>query len=135
MPHDRNSIKPGERRANEGKAWSRDEERKLHGGFRRLRDINELSLQHARTSGAIRSRLKVLGLLDATGKIIIPKPAFIQSRTGLTKNEVDNISEIHVLTEHCDDAQLMELFYRLSMKQRRFVLDFVRWLVARIDRD
>jgi len=50
--------------ANVGKRWTPEEDEKLCNGFDKGMTIRELALEHARTSGAIKSRLVHLGKID-----------------------------------------------------------------------
>lgn len=133
MPYDRKPVSIREKNENAGRKWSVAEERSLHEAFWRQKDIHVLSVKHGRTSYAVRLRLEMLGLLDAAGTIIRPKPAFTRSRPLQNTETKRNVPETPKVTEHCDDAQLLDLFYRLSMKQRSLVLSFVRMLVTRLD--
>lgn len=135
MPQDRNTATIREKRPNEGKAWSVEEERRLHGAFWALTNVRDLSVRHGRTSVAIRSRLKKMGLLDESGIVVKPKPAFSPSTTKLPKVPLPNQYTYSEVTQHCDDAQLLDLFYHLSMKQRASALSYIRWLVASLDRN
>ena len=134
-PRDRKPARPRARKVNEGKPWSADEEYRLRAAFRDLDDVHELSRRHARTRGAIRSRLRALGLLDAAGAIVRPKPMLARTAPATRRQSAPMPEYTPFVTEHCDDAQLLHLFYRLSMKQRGLVLDFTRMLVARLDRN
>ena len=135
MSQDGNTARAGEKRLNEGKAWSVEEERRLHGAFWALRDVRDLSAHHARTSGAIRSRLKRLGLVDEAGAIVRPKPGFCPTARRSPGVSLRDRDITPATTSHCDDAQLLDLFYRLSMGQRGAVLSHIRRLVALLDRD
>jgi hypothetical protein len=50
--------------ANTGVAWTADEDGKLGKGFDDGRSVEQLAAAHARTTGAIRARLVLLGRLE-----------------------------------------------------------------------
>lgn len=56
------SDKPVQERV--GKPWSEQEDQELKEAFQQGQKIDDLSKKHQRTSGAIRSRLVKLGLLE-----------------------------------------------------------------------
>jgi hypothetical protein len=60
----------------ERRRWSEDEERALYDGFVMGRDVGEFAAEHDRTIGAVRKRLRRLGLLDLNGQTIEPCPPF-----------------------------------------------------------
>jgi hypothetical protein len=47
-----------------GRRWDSEEEGRLVKAYRARRPIREIAADHSRTTGAIRSRLRRLGLLD-----------------------------------------------------------------------
>ena len=118
------------RGASEGKGWSTDEEHRLYEAFTRLEDLADLSIRHARTRGAIRSRLIVLGLLDGEGQVVLPKPPFRPSKASLTRT-VLQVERSNVASDATTPAtQLLQLFMQLPPERQEVAMVVVRGLVA-----
>ncbi|MBV8094561.1 MAG: hypothetical protein JO110_15315 [Acetobacteraceae bacterium] len=122
------------RRRREGTAWSVEEEHRLYDGFTGLSDIAKLAVQHARTNGAIRSRLLVLGLIDPAGQVVAPKPAFTPSPMTLRRTvmHTEAVPTISAGNPRVGDAELLflELLNRLRPERRAIVMEVLRGLVA-----
>lgn len=61
---------------NAGASWTLDEEKRLYEETGKGLRVSDIAAAHGRTTGAIRSRQKRLGLRDETGNLISPLPAF-----------------------------------------------------------
>ena len=127
---DKETSQGRQKKAREGKAWSVDEERQLYDSFSQQSDIRNLSIQHARTRGGIRSRLKVLGLLNETEQVVRPKPAFRPSRMSLSRTSVRKQGSIASGSEAWADSLFLKLLHQLPMKRRAVVLEIMGGLVA-----
>jgi len=75
-------------RARQGAPWLPEEDRQLYDAFVSGRSAKEAAISHQRSDGAIRSRLRRLGLVDDNGETIEPLPPFrapvsarVQTRT------------------------------------------------------
>jgi len=68
-----------EKIGHQGQAWSEEEERLLYDAFTAGEAVNTLATTHSRTTGAIRSHLRVLGLIDSVGCVVSPAPVFSAS--------------------------------------------------------
>ena len=119
-----------ERESRKGKPWSVDEERRLYNGFSQQSDIRNLSVQHARAEGGIRSRLKILGLLNETEQVVRPKPAFRPSRMSLSRTSIGMQSFKASGSEAWADSLFLKLLHQLPLKRRAIVLEIMRGLVA-----
>lgn len=118
------------RGASEGKGWSTPEEQRLYETFIGLEDLADLSIRHARTRGAIRSRLIVLGLLNGEGQVVLPKPPFRPSKASLTR-AVLQLERSTVVPDAITPAtQLLQLFMQLPPERQEVALEVVRGLVA-----
>ncbi len=62
--------------ARQGKAWTNEEDRRLYDAFTGGTAGETIAAAHARSLGAIHSRLQRLGLLDIDGNIVTPPPPF-----------------------------------------------------------
>jgi len=60
----------------QGQAWNEPEERALYDAFLAGTAVKEIAASHGRTDGAIRSHLKLMGLVDSFGATIEPTPDF-----------------------------------------------------------
>lgn len=119
-----------QRKAREGKAWSVDEEQQLYNGFSQQSDIRDLSIQHARAEGGIRSRLKILGLLNETDQIVRPKPQFRPSRMSLSRTSIEKPGSTAFGSDAWVDTLFLRLLHQLPMERRAIVLEIMRGLVA-----
>ena len=63
-------------RARQGAPWLPEEDRQLYDAFVSGRSAKEAAISHQRSDGAIRSRLRRLGLVDDNGETIEPLPPF-----------------------------------------------------------
>ncbi|NPD66330.1 hypothetical protein HN018_23420 (plasmid) [Lichenicola cladoniae] len=118
------------RGASEGKGWSTPEEQRLHEAFTGLEDLVDLSVRHARTRGAIRSRLILLGLLDAEGQVVLPKPPFRPSKASLTRAVIHAERSSAASQPITPATQLLQLFMQLPPERQEVALQVVRGLVA-----
>jgi Fe2+ transport system protein FeoA len=66
----------GPERARQGAPWLPDEDRQLYNAFVAGHTAAEAAVAHQRSDGAIRSRLRRLGLVDENGLTIEPTPPF-----------------------------------------------------------
>src|SRR5439155_11860956 len=62
--------------ARQGQAWSDEEDRRLYDSFLAGQPINRMASVHQRSAGAIRARLRRLGLIDENGEVVEPPPPF-----------------------------------------------------------
>ncbi len=60
----------------QGEAWTPEEDRKLYEGFLAGKTGPSLASEHGRSNGAIRSRLRRLGLVTEDGELVSPPPEF-----------------------------------------------------------
>ncbi|MEJ0062394.1 MAG: AAA family ATPase [Alphaproteobacteria bacterium] len=63
----------------QGLVWSVEEEQRLYDAFAAGKTIKECVAAHQRAPGGIRSRLRVLGLIDEDGNTVEPRPEFSPS--------------------------------------------------------
>lgn len=59
-----------------GKPWLDEEDRQLYDSFVAGQALDAIALQHQRSGGGIRSRLRRLGLIDDYGVVVDPPPDF-----------------------------------------------------------
>ena len=60
----------------QGKPWTEEEDTLLYDGFVAGRPLEAIASAHQRGEGGIRSRLRLLGLIDRYGEVIDPPPPF-----------------------------------------------------------
>jgi DNA replication protein DnaC len=68
-----------------GTAWSAEEEKKLYDAFVSGMAIADIAAAHERKPGGIRAYLQKLGLLDAEGNVVSPRPDFAPSAVALKR--------------------------------------------------
>lgn len=119
---------------NLGSAWTIDEERRLYDSFSTRTDISMLANTHGRTTGGIRGRLVILGLLDEDGQLVLPKPLFTPSSNSLrraAKVSKPPSTEAAVPGDvDGSDALVLALVGRLGPARRAVAIDVLRGLVA-----
>lgn len=119
---------------NLGSAWTIDEERRLYDSFSTRADISVLANSHGRTTGGIRSRLLMLGLLDEDGQLVLPKPLFTPSSNSLRRAAKVSKppSTEAVVPDDVDgsDALVLALVGRLGPARRAVAVDVLRGLVV-----
>ena len=118
------------RGASKGKDWSTSEEQRLYEAFTKLEDLADLSIRHARTRSAIRSRLIVLGLLDGEGQVVLPKPPLRPSKASLTRTVLQAERPSAPSKTITPAAQILQLLMQLPPERQEVALQVIRGLVA-----
>lgn len=62
----------------QGKPWTEEEDTLLYDSFVAGQPLEVIAAVHQRGEGGIRSRLRLLGLIDRYGEVIDPPPPFVR---------------------------------------------------------
>ena len=118
-------------RDRQGLPWSEKEERHLYDGFLSGQTIDAMAALHRRGEGGIRSRLRLLGLIDENGNAIDPPPAFEASKSRrAARQEVLASSGSWTFKAKLEDGSRVEL-----KSNRPITKALVEQLVAVVERN
>lgn len=105
---------PKNRLGNAGASWTQEDEAKLIDMFNERRPIAEIAANFGRTSGAIRSRMKKLGLIDYKNQYVDGLRPFRKKDEELLRTMYENGLGIEIMAsrfEVSEEAIKTRLFY------------------------